>query len=165
MSSNVRLAEIATLVGDPARVSMLQALMDGRALTATELSRAASLTPQTAGGHLRRLVETGLLEVNKQGGDRYHRLASPTIAQLLESMMQVAADLRPAAKSVVVGPRDAALREGIWPRRISFSLVDKIRRWHQIRVTYRKLSNLDDRSLKDIGLYRSEIGLASLSSE
>ena len=44
MSSNAKLAEIASLAGDPARAGMLHALMDGRALTATELARAASIT-------------------------------------------------------------------------------------------------------------------------
>jgi DNA-binding CsgD family transcriptional regulator len=33
---------------------MLQALMDGRALTASELARVAGITPQTASGHLMR---------------------------------------------------------------------------------------------------------------
>ena len=44
------------LAGDPARAGMLHALMDGRALTATELARVAGITPQTASGHLARLT-------------------------------------------------------------------------------------------------------------
>ena len=43
MASNAMFAEIATLAGDPARAGMLHALMDGRALTATELARVAEL--------------------------------------------------------------------------------------------------------------------------
>ena len=39
MSTPSRFAEIAALAGDPARAAMLNALMDGRALTATELSQ------------------------------------------------------------------------------------------------------------------------------
>ncbi|HVR65744.1 MAG TPA: transcriptional regulator, partial [Verrucomicrobiae bacterium] len=38
MSSNAAFAEIAALAGDPARAAMLNALMDGRALTASELA-------------------------------------------------------------------------------------------------------------------------------
>ena len=45
-------AEVAALAGDPARAGMLNALMDGRALTASELARVAGVTPQTASGHL-----------------------------------------------------------------------------------------------------------------
>ena len=35
------IAEIAALVGDPARATMVSALLDGRSLTASELARAA----------------------------------------------------------------------------------------------------------------------------
>ena len=43
---------IAALVGDPARANMLTALMNGRALTASELAQEAGITPQTASSHL-----------------------------------------------------------------------------------------------------------------
>src|SRR5882672_4012500 len=110
MSNNAMFAEIAALAGDPARAGMLHALMDGRALTATELARAAGVTPQTASGHLARLIAAGLLAVEKQGRHRYHRLASPAVAQMMESIMQVAASTVRAARPVFVGPRDKALR-------------------------------------------------------
>jgi hypothetical protein len=42
--------EIAALAGDPARAGMLHALLDGRALTASELARVAGVTPQTVRG-------------------------------------------------------------------------------------------------------------------
>ena len=106
-------AETASLVGDPARANMLTALMDGRALTAAELARAASVTPQTASGHLARLADAGLLAVEKQGRHRYHRLASPGVARMLEGIMAVA-EVGPAARRVRrpvgTGPRDAAMR-------------------------------------------------------
>ncbi|HEY1605774.1 MAG TPA: hypothetical protein VGF77_09280 [Allosphingosinicella sp.] len=43
---------MASLTGDPSRANMPAALMAGQALTATELSIAAGITPQTASGHL-----------------------------------------------------------------------------------------------------------------
>jgi DNA-binding transcriptional ArsR family regulator len=110
MASNALFAEIAALSGDPGRASMLHALMDGRALTATELARAAGITPQTASGHLQRMTAVGLLSVEKQGRHRYHRLAAPSIARMLESIMQVAAELEPTGKKLTIGPKDAALR-------------------------------------------------------
>jgi DNA-binding transcriptional ArsR family regulator len=61
MASKARFAEVAALAGDPARAGMLHALMDGRALTASELARVAGITPQTASGHLARLATAGLL--------------------------------------------------------------------------------------------------------
>ena len=111
MASNALFAEVATLAGDPARAGMLHALMDGRALTASELAHVAGITAQTASTHLARMVTAGLLSVEKQGRHRYHRLASPAVAQMMESIMRVASDLEPAPPRVVVGPRDAALRE------------------------------------------------------
>jgi DNA-binding transcriptional ArsR family regulator len=90
---------------------MLHALMDGRALTASELARVAGITPQTASGHLARLAVAGLLAVEKQGRHRYHRLASPAVAQMMESIMQVASGRDTTRSRLVVGPRDAALRK------------------------------------------------------
>jgi DNA-binding transcriptional ArsR family regulator len=55
------LSEVAALMGDPARASMLQLLMDGRAHTASDLAHAAGVTAQTASGHLSRMVEANLL--------------------------------------------------------------------------------------------------------
>ena len=77
MASTALFAEVAALSGDPARAGMLHALMDGRALTATELARAAGVTPQTASGHLGRLTAAGLLQVARQGRHRYYRLPPP----------------------------------------------------------------------------------------
>jgi DNA-binding transcriptional ArsR family regulator len=109
MASHSRFAEVAALAGDPARAAMLHAVMDGRALTATELAHVAGITPQTASGHLARMTVAGLLVVRKQGRHRYYRLASPAVAQMMESIMRVASVPDPARR-LVVGPRDAALR-------------------------------------------------------
>lgn len=108
MRDGVQLAEVAALVGDPARAHILAALLDGRALTAGELACAASVSPQTASGHLAKLAEGRLVEVARQGRHRYYRLAGAAVAQMLENIMAVAADgpprYRPASKV------DAAMR-------------------------------------------------------
>ena len=67
MSNNARFAEVALLAGEPTRAGMLHALMDGRALTASELAHVARITPQTASGHLARMVAAGLICVERQG--------------------------------------------------------------------------------------------------
>lgn len=84
------LAEIAHLMGDPARCNMLHALMDGRALTAKELAWLAGVAPQTASGHLAKLMQGSLLAVAVQGRHRYYRLAGPEVAQALEGLMVLA---------------------------------------------------------------------------
>lgn len=85
------LAEIAHLMGDPARANMLHALMDGRALTAKELAFLAGVAPQTASGHLAKLMQGGLLGVAVQGRHRYYRLAGPEVAAALEGLMVLSA--------------------------------------------------------------------------
>lgn len=87
----VDLAEVGALVGDPARANMLAALMDGRALTATELAYVAGVAPQTASGHLGKLADANLLALEKQGRHRYYRVASPLVVRMLEGILAVAA--------------------------------------------------------------------------
>ena len=89
------IAEIAALAGDPARANILTALLDGRAMTATELAYAARVTPQTTSAHLAKLVEAGLITATPSGRHRYFRLASSRVAQMLESIVAVAGDNRP----------------------------------------------------------------------
>jgi DNA-binding transcriptional ArsR family regulator len=108
METGPRIAFIAALIGDPARANMLTALMDGRALTASELAQAGGITPQTASGHLARLVDAGLLGVRKQGRHRYFSLSGADVADALEGLMGLAQ--RTGAVPSRTGPRDAALR-------------------------------------------------------
>jgi DNA-binding transcriptional ArsR family regulator len=110
MVTTASIAEIASLVGEPARAAMLLEMMDGRALTAKELAEAAGVAAQTASGHLSKLAAAGLVVVRPQGRHRYHRLASGRVAEMLEGLMLVAVDARAAKPGLRVGPRDAALR-------------------------------------------------------
>src|SRR5271155_5241245 len=90
MSNAPHIAEVAALVGDPARANMLCALLGGRALTATELAFTAGVTPQTTSGHLGKLFTARLVVQMKQGRHRSYRLAGPHVGQMLESIMNVA---------------------------------------------------------------------------
>jgi DNA-binding transcriptional ArsR family regulator len=82
-------APIAALFGDPARAAMLAALTAGHALPAGELARAAGVHPATATAHLRRLIDAGLVRVRAQGRHRYHELAGPEVAAVLEALAQL----------------------------------------------------------------------------
>jgi DNA-binding transcriptional ArsR family regulator len=95
MTEDVRMVEIAALVGDPARANILSALMGGRALTAKELACAASVSPQTTSGHLGKLAGANLVTGVKQGRHRYFRIATPQVAEMLEAIMEVAAAAPP----------------------------------------------------------------------
>lgn len=90
MSDATQIARTAALLGDPARANIMSVLMDGRALTAKELSFAARVSQQTTSGHLGKLTEAGLLHAERQGRHRYFRLASPLVGQMLESILAIA---------------------------------------------------------------------------
>jgi DNA-binding transcriptional ArsR family regulator len=102
------IASVAALLGDPARANILTALMDGRALTVSELAGAAGVTLQTASGHLAKLDAANLLTAEKQGRHRYFRLSGPDVAHVLEALMGLAQ--RTGATRVRTGPKDQALR-------------------------------------------------------
>jgi len=108
MANGPYIAEIAALVGDPARANMLSALMDGRALSAGDLAYAAHVTAQTASAHLAKLVAARLLADDRQGRNRYFRLASPAVARMLEEIMAVAVARAPRYRPLWM--RDEALR-------------------------------------------------------
>jgi DNA-binding transcriptional ArsR family regulator len=80
------IAPTALLLADRARLAMLWALSDGRALPAGELAAAAGVQPSTASGHLAKLVEGGLLAGERHGRHRFYRLASESIVAALEAL-------------------------------------------------------------------------------
>lgn len=102
------IAYVAATIGDPARANMLSALIEGRALTASELAQQAGIGKPTASAHLARLLDADLIAVERQGRHRYYRLADERVAALLESLMSFASELVP--KRVRTGPREPALR-------------------------------------------------------
>lgn len=107
MSEVADMAAIAALIGDPARARMLESLMSGVALTATELALEANIAPSTASSHLAKFVERQILRVHQQGRHRYYRLDGDEIAEMLESLMGIAASRAPRRRT---GPADPALR-------------------------------------------------------
>lgn len=103
------LVEVAALVGDTTRAAMLHALMGGQALTAKELAYWANVSPSTASDHLSKLVAAQLLTVTRSRRFSYYRIASPSVATMLESIKVVATSevpLRHQPRS----PSDEALR-------------------------------------------------------
>ena len=103
-------ARIASLIGEPARTTMLLELMDGRAMTAGELARAARISPATASRHLALMTEAKLLHAAATGRHRYLRIASPEVASLLERMLQFASQSAAGSQRIQTGPTDASLR-------------------------------------------------------
>jgi len=80
-------AATASLLGEPTRAIILLKLLGGKALPAGELAFASNVSPQTASGHLARLVEARLVSVERQGRHRYYRLADVEVANAVEALL------------------------------------------------------------------------------
>jgi DNA-binding transcriptional ArsR family regulator len=95
MHSEPDLSTIAALIGDPARSTILSALLNGQSLPAGELAHRAHITPQTTSLHLSKLVVGGLLTMERMGRHRYYRLKNADVARALESLATISAPPRP----------------------------------------------------------------------
>jgi len=104
-----RVAAAAALIGNPGRVAMLGALMDGRALHATGLATAAGLSAAGASEHLAQLLAGGLLTVIREGRHRYYRLANEHVASVLEGLATLG-HARPGPQTTAKRQRDNPLR-------------------------------------------------------
>lgn len=109
MVAAANMVEVAALVGDTARATMLAALMGGEALTSGELAGLAHVSRATASGHLGKLTRARLLTVTRKRRNSYYRIASPLVAKMLESIKAVAA-LETPARHQPRSAQDDALR-------------------------------------------------------
>jgi DNA-binding transcriptional ArsR family regulator len=108
LSAEPDIARLAGAMADRRRARMLLALNDGRALPAMRLAAEAGVAPSTASGHLRKLVDAGLLAVEPEGRYRCFRLASADVGALIESMSLLAPPR--AVSSLREGTRAETLR-------------------------------------------------------
>jgi DNA-binding transcriptional ArsR family regulator len=108
MTGDADVAAVAAALADPGRWRVLAALGDGRALPASTLAAEAGVAASTASEHLARLVDAGLLSVERHGRYRYFRLAGPDVGDLLEALARVAPPT--PVRSLRDGTRAQALR-------------------------------------------------------
>lgn len=101
--SEMRLANVASAIADPARARMLCCLLDGRARTATELAVVAQKSPSTASSHFQKLLEQKLVTLVCQGKHRYFQLASAEVARALEGLLSITSFEVPAFKPSTPG--------------------------------------------------------------
>jgi len=84
------ITNIAALLADPSRATMLLALLDKDALPASELAHKAYISPQTASSHLSKLVAGNLIAVERHGRHRYYRLANDQVGRFIETLATIA---------------------------------------------------------------------------
>jgi DNA-binding transcriptional ArsR family regulator len=83
-------AAVAALMADPSRAAVLVELADGRALPPSELAEVAGVSRSTISGHLAKLLDAGLLAVERGGRNRYYRLADPRVGEAVEALSALA---------------------------------------------------------------------------
>ncbi len=82
----MNIAEFGRVIGHESRVAMLQALMGGVALSASELAWHAGVTNQTATSHLNELVNAKLLYRRKCGRFHYYEINGDSVASTIEKI-------------------------------------------------------------------------------
>lgn len=105
---DVDIARTAALFADPARIKVLAALADGRALAASVLAAEAGLSRQGTSAHLAKLRKAGLVTAETSGRHRFYRLAGEQVGELLETLARFSPP-QPVT-SLKAGTRAAALR-------------------------------------------------------
>ncbi|RSL30615.1 ArsR family transcriptional regulator [Salibacterium salarium] len=89
MEFNPTVSKVAELLSDPSRSKILIGLMDGCDHSASELALIAKIKPQTASFHLNKIVDSGVIKVEKQGRHRFYSLKSSECAAILESFLSI----------------------------------------------------------------------------
>ncbi|WP_163506170.1 ArsR/SmtB family transcription factor [Fodinicola acaciae] len=102
------IAATASAIGDQSRTKVLSALASGRALPASVLASEAGVSAATVSGHLAKLLEAGLITVERHGRHRYYRLSGPEVAHVLEALARISPPL--PVRSLRAGTRANALR-------------------------------------------------------
>ena len=150
-------AIIGHLIGVPARANMLSALLDGRALTATELAFHAGVSPQTASSHLAKLADAKLIAAERQGRHRYYRLAGPAVADALEPLSGLVAH-RPlpqrSPSKELKRLRDSRLCYDHLAGRLGVALADSLIRQQAIEAEGRdfRVTPAGERLLTELGV-------------
>lgn len=96
--------QVAALIGDPTRATILWTLMEGKAFTATELAVASNTSPQNISMHLHKLVQADMLKVESQGRHRYYRFSRRDIAYAIEAMVNILPPAPAVDKAIDIAP-------------------------------------------------------------
>ncbi|AJC60080.1 MULTISPECIES: winged helix-turn-helix domain-containing protein [Streptomyces] len=91
------IATVAELLGNATRAAMVSALVGDFVMPAGELATIAGVSRPTASEHLSRLVEHGLLTVDRMGRHAYYRISSPQVAELVEALAVIAPVRQPTS--------------------------------------------------------------------
>ena len=123
----------ASLIGDPTRAAFLLALAEKDGLPLSDLARRADVSNSTASIQLGKLVDSGLLAVERHGRHRYFRLSSPAVARALRALA-VIAPAAPVRARPANGIRAARTCYDHVAGQLGVSLLDALRRERLVRA-------------------------------
>jgi DNA-binding transcriptional ArsR family regulator len=86
------ICRVASLIGEPGRMKMLHAMLDGNSHSASALAIAADVSAQTASSHLAKLLAGGMVAFEQQGRQRLFRLKNEDVAAAIEALGALAHD-------------------------------------------------------------------------
>lgn len=95
MNFDPRVSEVATILSDHSRSTMLLTLLDGRKYTASELARISKITPQTASFHLSKMITQGVIKTEKCGRHKYISIANGEVANIVETLLCLSQPRKP----------------------------------------------------------------------
>jgi len=111
MNPDADLAAVASLIADRNRAGMLITLLSGRPQSGSALAEAAGISRALASAHLKKLVEGGLVQAERNGRQRLYSLTGQPVAEALETLMTFA---RPSPVRSLSG--SARMRNLRWAR-------------------------------------------------
>jgi DNA-binding transcriptional ArsR family regulator len=95
MNFDPLVTEVATIISEQSRSTMLLTLLDGRKYTVSELALASKITPQTASFHLSKMMVKGIVKSEKLGRHKYLSLSNAEVAKVLESLLCLTPERKP----------------------------------------------------------------------
>lgn len=109
MTTRLTLAELGAVLAEPTRLRILQELLGGVPLPAGALAARIGVAPSTVSSHLNRLLDADLVKVSAEGRSRLATIATPEVAEAVESILRLSAE--PAVASLADHAKRGALRE------------------------------------------------------
>ena len=88
MDAAVSIEHLAALLASPPRTRILEILLDGQPRSATELGTISCVAFSTASTHLAKLVDAGLVTLERSGRHRSYRVAGPHVVDVMEALYE-----------------------------------------------------------------------------
>jgi DNA-binding transcriptional ArsR family regulator len=94
------ISAIAKIFADPARATIVLALLDGERHQAGDLAACARIASSTASSHLQRLLSAGIVSVRREGARRTYAIADERARRAVEALASIAPDAVPVNPSL-----------------------------------------------------------------